>query len=256
MGNINGSFVKQQIQNLNQVQTQQNRGTTSQVQTIGQSVFQARRQVFEQTGTKSKEITEDSIQNLESRLNQLTSKQLSNKFSSMPSVGLNRQLEEISEQESECQGEAEMATSQMPTVTPPSAPPPSLTVSQRRDQIEQGEAEMANSTRPSIVKPQVQEDQEEHEIEDLQEGFQQEQPRIEQSQANVPPVVARKVNAEETEENEGDVDTDVVNEVERGGASGALAPLHSAPRPRNSGADHDTESETESEVEIEVEQRP
>ncbi|MEZ0373183.1 MAG: hypothetical protein ACAI44_29090 [Candidatus Sericytochromatia bacterium] len=109
MGNIatiKGSFVSQQIQNLNQLKTQQapqTKQTRPSEPSIGQSGFQARRAMFEKSAPKDAKPGEGMRTKLESGLDTVTGKDLNSKLGSFRPKGLQRE-QELSETESEEQG--------------------------------------------------------------------------------------------------------------------------------------------------------
>jgi len=74
MGDIKGSFVKQQIQNLNQVspQTKSPEIKKSVEPSIGQSEFESRRAKFEKAPPKQSELEEETLSQMESLINQIS----------------------------------------------------------------------------------------------------------------------------------------------------------------------------------------
>ncbi|MEZ0368382.1 MAG: hypothetical protein ACAI44_04760 [Candidatus Sericytochromatia bacterium] len=106
MANITGSFVSQQIQNLNQLKTQQAPQTEQSrpsEPSIGKSVFQARQAMFEKNAPKDAKLGDDRLAKLESGLITFTSKDLNIKLGSFRPKGLQRE-QELSETESDEQG--------------------------------------------------------------------------------------------------------------------------------------------------------
>jgi len=82
MGDINSSFVKQQIQNLNQVKPQQTQNTEKKPveSSIGQTEFQARKAKFEKQTSNKPQLEEDVRGQVESGLNEISGEKLQKNF--------------------------------------------------------------------------------------------------------------------------------------------------------------------------------
>ena len=82
MGDIQNSFVKQQIQNLNQVKPQQTQTTEKKPleSSIGQTEFQARKAQFEKQTSNKPQLEEDVRGQVESGLNEISGEKLQKNF--------------------------------------------------------------------------------------------------------------------------------------------------------------------------------
>ncbi|MBT9545716.1 MAG: hypothetical protein IV090_10045 [Candidatus Sericytochromatia bacterium] len=82
MGDINSSFVKQQIQNLNQVKPQQTQNTEKKPveSSIGQTEFQARKAMFEKQTSREPELGQEIRGQVESGLNEISGEKLQKNF--------------------------------------------------------------------------------------------------------------------------------------------------------------------------------
>lgn len=199
MGNIKGSFIKQQIQNLNQIKQQsQTQEVSKKVETtIGQTEFQARKAMFEKEAPKESNLSEETVKHLESRLEQVTSQDLSNKSSLLRPSSLTKQLEQETQEVESSADEADHTTNSRPQVSPPVTQ-----VNQNQvedlDELDENESENiadnANSTHKPLMPlhPHVNESEE------------NEQEHDESNQVNLKPSI---VPGSELDESEGQTST-------------------------------------------------
>lgn len=182
MGNITNSFVKQQIQSLNQLKTQSTATIekTPLAPSIGQTEFQARKALFEKQTSREPQLGEETREQLGSGLNQISGEKLQKHFQLFEKTFKVIQPQE----EEECQQEVS-DTEESHAVTLKQAP---QSLSQEE---EEGEAEMAISVQP-LQRPQHPHVEEIDHEEEQTDG--QEEPKLEQneqsnrpSHANHPP---------------------------------------------------------------------